>query len=182
MTLEEKIDEFRSFIIDDIEAAINGNANYLAALGLASYTEFLGGLYRCDHSQGNARKNYNKGLEKLGDQYDRLLQSHGDVLYPKIRCGLVHEYFIKGTAQVSNKEESPNGCGIVYDNNIMFFYVSVYFEHFLEAIRKYIDDMKDDNNLEDYFLGTWRTPSTTLTKTTSARMPSIPANRNVSSR
>jgi hypothetical protein len=32
------------FMRSDIDAAIQGNANYLAALGLARYTEVLGGL------------------------------------------------------------------------------------------------------------------------------------------
>ena len=40
------LDTFRKFIINnDIPAAINGNANYLAALGLSAYTEIMGGLY-----------------------------------------------------------------------------------------------------------------------------------------
>lgn len=32
------------FMRSDIDAAIRGNANYLASLGLVSYTEVLGGL------------------------------------------------------------------------------------------------------------------------------------------
>jgi hypothetical protein len=40
------LDVFREFVIkNDIPLAINGNANYLAALGLSVYTEILGGLY-----------------------------------------------------------------------------------------------------------------------------------------
>jgi hypothetical protein len=40
------LDTFHKFIINnDIPAAINGNANYLAALGLSAYTEIMGGLY-----------------------------------------------------------------------------------------------------------------------------------------
>ena len=44
-----KVDEFFKeyifgFIYHDIQAAIEGEANYLAALGLVVYTEFMGGL------------------------------------------------------------------------------------------------------------------------------------------
>jgi hypothetical protein len=40
------LDTFHKFIINnDIPAAINENANYLAALGLSAYTEIIGGLY-----------------------------------------------------------------------------------------------------------------------------------------
>lgn len=38
----------RKFIDEDITVAINGNANYLAPLGLCTYKEILGGLYAGD--------------------------------------------------------------------------------------------------------------------------------------
>jgi hypothetical protein len=39
------MDTLKRYMISDIDKAINANANYLAALGLSSYTENLGGLY-----------------------------------------------------------------------------------------------------------------------------------------
>ena len=50
---------FRKFVIEkDIPSAIDGKANYLAALGLSTYTEVLGGLYCGDLSGKN--KDLNK--------------------------------------------------------------------------------------------------------------------------
>ena len=50
---------YRNFIINhDIPEAMLSKSNYLAALGLSTYTEVFGGLYRGDLSQYNGRKNY----------------------------------------------------------------------------------------------------------------------------
>ncbi len=53
---KEYMDTLRDYMFKDIQVAINGNANNLAALGLSTYTENLGGLYcgdlkdnLCDH-------------------------------------------------------------------------------------------------------------------------------------
>jgi hypothetical protein len=42
----EFLDTFRNFVCHDIDKAIAGKSNYLAALGLSVYTEQLGGLYK----------------------------------------------------------------------------------------------------------------------------------------
>ena len=53
------LDMYRNFIINhDIPEAMLSKSNYLAALGLSTYTEVFGGLYRGDLSQYNGRKNY----------------------------------------------------------------------------------------------------------------------------
>lgn len=44
------------FIYHDIQAAIDGNANYLAALGLVAYTEFIGGLINGTLGDSGKRK------------------------------------------------------------------------------------------------------------------------------
>jgi hypothetical protein len=38
------MDTFQNYTFEDIEKAISVSANYLAALGLSTYTENLGGL------------------------------------------------------------------------------------------------------------------------------------------
>lgn len=158
--LEEKIEQFRQYIIHDLEKAVEGEANYLAALGLAVYTEFLGGLYRCTHDYGNAKSNYNEGLGKLGNEYEELYNSQGDAMYYRVRCGLVHEYLIKDTAKVSMSERSPNNCGMVIENNnTICFYVIPYLEDFKQAMEEYINEMRTNESLKNYFLRGWRVAS-----------------------
>ena len=58
------------FMRADIDAAIRGNANYLAALGLVSYTEVLGGLRTGNLGLRNhSSKNFNAFLPYLGKEY-----------------------------------------------------------------------------------------------------------------
>ena len=97
------LDSFRKFVIEnDIPAAIKGNANYLAALGLSSYTEILGGLYCGDLSGKNRDLNqhyisfikdfFHPDYMKVNNDLE-----NGDLkgLYGVVRSGLSHEYFIK---------------------------------------------------------------------------------------
>lgn len=71
------LDTFREFIIDnDIPAAINGNANYLAALGLSAYTEIMGGFYCGDLKAG------------LGNHYISFIQKFFHPDYMKVEANL----------------------------------------------------------------------------------------------
>jgi len=144
-------------MVKDINAAIDGEANYLVALALSSYTEFLGGLYRCRIREGQAKKNYNHGLKKLGGEYIRLLDGHGSDVYSRVRCGLVHEYFIKGLAKVWMSEPAPTDCGIEFGSDgSINFYVVQYFDDFQRAIDEYIRQLNKNKRLKDYFLSKWK--------------------------
>ncbi len=48
---EDKIDKLEKFMVKDIQAAIDGEANYLGALGLSTYTENLGGFLNGNFEQ-----------------------------------------------------------------------------------------------------------------------------------
>ncbi len=160
-TLEEKTKEFKHFTIDEIDKVIGAKANYLAALGLSAYTEFLGGLYRCKLEDREVKNNYNEGLKKLGSEYHALLNNHGDDIYKRIRCGLVHEFFIKGTIAIIWLENSNCKCGIEIDfKGDINFYPRRYLDDFNRAIDTYIGIMKKDMNLQNYFLHKWRAGST----------------------
>src|SRR5678815_767764 len=74
-----------------------GGGNFLAALGLLSYTEFGGKLkFNCKKPNGteHASENFNRFFDELGHGYAKL-RSSGHNVYDTFRCGLAHEYFIK---------------------------------------------------------------------------------------
>jgi hypothetical protein len=48
--IREFVKTFKDFVYHDVDNAILGKANYLAALGLSAYTEQLGGLYNGNFS------------------------------------------------------------------------------------------------------------------------------------
>ena len=116
----EYMDTIRDYIFKDIQTAIDGNANYLAALGLATYTENLGGLY-CGDLQGNLGDHYmsfiNNYFHQCYGKVDIQLKASGITsrkhpMYEIVRSGLVHEYFMK-TESIVTIGASNATCGIM---------------------------------------------------------------------
>ncbi len=101
----------RDRIDDDIKVAMKGGATFLAILGLSVYTETLGGFIRNKFVQGESRKNYEAGLRKMGAKYGELLKSEYDP-YVNIRCGLVHEFFVKKTVLINPRIDPPTDPGL----------------------------------------------------------------------
>jgi hypothetical protein len=142
------MDTIRKYMFDDIQTAILGSANYLVALGLSIYTENLGGLY-CGDLQTGLGKHYisfiNDYFPKCYTQTDNQLKasSKGD-LYGIVRCGLVHEYFMKAESSVTIGGASQASCGIIYDPSkqpSLVFVVDKYFEDFKKAFSSYYEDL-----------------------------------------
>ena len=137
---------YRNFIINhDIPEAILSKSNYLAALGLSTYTEVFGGLYRGNLAEGNGKKNYNAFIKDFFhldymDVNARLQKDGLKGLYGAVRSGLVHEYLMKETSIVVMHPRRPMNCGIIYDpKNIhkITFVVQQYFQDFAKAFHDY---------------------------------------------
>jgi hypothetical protein len=128
--------------LDDFKAAVQpfgiplGGANFLAAMGLLSYTEFAGKLkYGSDY----ASTNFNCFFDDLGAGYKQFRASCPKV-YDIFRCGLVHEYLPKATCDIhmSRKPDKPVGIG-VEPSGQYYFVVETYFEdlkHALDQLEK----------------------------------------------
>jgi hypothetical protein len=118
----------------EIDSARGGQAagNFLCALALLCYTEVLGGIQRNTLAPGNGRQNFECFFRELGPGYEQLLDDGFDV-YELFRCGMAHEYLIKGRATVSMlKGVEP--CGIaVTPKGHYYFTVERYFEDFRAA-------------------------------------------------
>lgn len=101
------------YIYHDTRKAIDNGLNYLTALGLMSYTEYIGSLMP-SYSSGLAtttdmrgkRANFYKFYYRMGKDYilfDRhLKQTFGDNngVYTLYRGGLSHAYFIGGNLKI----------------------------------------------------------------------------------
>lgn len=108
---------FKGYIENDIQVAISGGANYLAALGMFSYIEFLGGLLTGESGlPSKAGSNFAAAINLFPPEYQVLnssLKVHGEAdkeftgIYDVLRCGLVHEYIPKGGAVIMNKPNGP---------------------------------------------------------------------------
>lgn len=136
-------DEYEfGFMRSDIDAPIRRNANYLAALGLVTYTEIMGGLRTGDLGiKRTSAANFNAFLPYLGTDYE-LLKTQGIDIYSLVRCGLVHNYFIKGDSTMWMRANAP--CGIIASSNgPTYFIVNVYRDHFFSGATKFRDAILD---------------------------------------
>ena len=159
------INKIESFMVNDIQAAIGGRANFLAALGLLDYTEILGGIV-----SGNlihAPKDWNKedNFKAFLPYLDKLYQSsnkkpYQDLdkqlktgIYGKIRSGLVHQYLLNQPGEVRMTERPGDDCSISVDviNGSITFVVQRYFFDFRAGLTEYKKDLveRQEQNLLD---------------------------------
>jgi len=127
---------------DDFKAAVQpfrippGGANFLAAMGLLSYTEFVGKLKYNEKKNGRdyASGNFNRFFDNLGLGYKQFRASCCPDVYNKFRCGLVHEYLPKATCDIHmvKKPDKPIGIGVERSGQY-YFVVETYFEDFKRA-------------------------------------------------
>jgi hypothetical protein len=167
MTNEEARNEFdrlfRNFIPNDIRRALDdAKANYLAALGLLSYTEILGGFISGNGARtGHAARNFKAALQRFPSEYglvDKALvvidadgkQQTG--IYSIVRCGLVHEYGVKAPSIVyasSDGVAKPDryGVAVVTENGRRVIEINCheYARDFQVAVDSVWADLAADN-------------------------------------
>lgn len=128
----------------ELDWALRGAAANLAALGLVAYTEFLGGIVTGDLGvDRSSARNFRAFLPYLGSDYEDLALRVD--IYNVVRCGLAHEYFIKGESTVWPRASAP--CGIVSSaDGPTYFIVSVYRDHLFTGARKLRDEILEDHS------------------------------------
>jgi hypothetical protein len=160
------------FIFRDIETAINGRANYLAALGLVAYTEFMGGLIDGTLGQtGKSKQRFYSFWRRMGPPYQSLQTQRALVkIYSHVRSGLVHSYFISQASIVKMSIGDGHGenCGleVIEPGGKVMFIVERYFADFKAACQSYYEELvvtKDEPQLrafEQAVAGQWFTQGT----------------------
>ena len=126
-----------------MEAARPANHTTLTS-GLAEIDAFFndyvygfiaGDVQRGTLARGEGRANFEAFFAALGPAYDAL-QKGGLDAYSVFRCGMAHEYFVKGEATVAMlKGVEPAGIAQA-PNGRYFFCVERYFEDFIAAARR----------------------------------------------
>lgn len=155
------------FICNDIRKAIDSGLNYLTALGLLSYTEFIGSLMpqfssnlaTTANMRGN-KANFYKFYYRLGRDYilfdKRLVEWLGgqNGVYTVYRGGLSHAYFIGGNLKIGTirynlssvvAKTSNSSMGFTKEGKLGFA-TEKYFSVFLDVVsffRKKISEEKD---------------------------------------
>ncbi len=148
MEPEEFIEEIvKKLMYDDIEEAIKGKANFLAALGLMAYTEFMGKLITGDTGSSSYNKpNFEEFIELFPEEY----KEHRYYLW-NMRNNLVHDYIVK-KVRINNNPDDPKGehdyelsCALF--NNEGEFNVNQYFKDFKKAVEKYLEKVHSDTKI-----------------------------------
>lgn len=155
------------FIYNDIRKAIDSGLNYLTALGLLSYTEFIGSLMPQFSSNlatttgmRGKKANFYKFYYRMGTDYilfDRRLTewlgNHNGV-YTVYRGGLSHAYFIGGNLRIGTArynlssvvaKTSNQSMGFTQEGKLGFA-TERYFSDFLDVVsffRKKIIEEQD---------------------------------------
>ena len=82
--------------------------------------------------------------------YEFLLTSESHDIYHRVRCGLVHTYFIKGASRVKiNAGSATTGLTLNRDTSITFAVKRYYTDYFKAAI-DYRDALEAGNKIEDF--------------------------------
>lgn len=162
MENKEKIKNFFNeyifgYIKSDIERELNlvkageNAGNYLMALGLMCYTEFLGSLMTGEKN-GFSKENFNNFLYFMGEEYEaadiQFNNIYGEGIYSLFRCGLVHEFFIKKRSLVSIYRNGE-GIGLGISENRLTIAVSKYFDDFLSASERFYNSLMKANDADD---------------------------------
>ncbi len=169
------LDYFHTYIqgaiYPEIERCIQVGADNVVALALLSYTEYLGGLISGTLGlNGKSRLNFKKALEYFPTEYNDIdsslnmeytdengkRQTKKKGIYDVFRCGLAHEYFIKGFPIIYNNPDGHTNehIGILrkehiiefpvetglrpYPSRYLEFHANEYFRDFKAAVGKII--------------------------------------------
>lgn len=150
------------FIFNDIERSIHAGTNFLTALGPMSYTEFVGGLMSCNAGQrGHAERNFYEAYNRLGPAYadfDRTVRrrfrkrkTKPRNVYDVIRCGLVHEYFIKKNFVIAQGHQHRGAPGVGWLGNKLVIANDNYFNDFKRMCLAYRHQLACDKAVRNCF-------------------------------
>ena len=118
--------------------------NFLCALGLLCYTEFMGGIVLGSFTIRPLKRRFDAFLDLMGDDYKIFNQTVN--VYDVFRCGLAHEYFVKHNCDIAMlKNDETLGIG-KKPTGEYYFVVERYFEDFSNACRQLYTQMMTKPN------------------------------------
>ena len=117
----------------EIDLARGGDEGgcFLSALGLVSYTEFMGNVSL--QGDGSYTKQFKAFFRRMGEDYACLVDDREIDVYRVFRSGLVHSYLAKECeVKMLNDRNYPAGIMVNPDGSYLFV-VEKYFEDFVKA-------------------------------------------------
>ena len=136
MTFEEFFDAYVvNFMLRDVSRELamasrgEDAGNFLAALGLLTYTEVMGSFVPGVGT--GKRQRFDAFFGRLGPCYAAQLPSNPYRVY---RCGMVHSYLVEGRCEISMFDAGTARCGLFKgEDGWHHLIVDRYFEDFVVA-------------------------------------------------
>ena len=133
-------------IVRDLTVAVENGCNYLAALALICWSEFIGRqMARTRGEPEGTNFDCFKRFVTGGMGYD--LGPSAGAVYGAFRDGLVHEFFIKGrdpavATELHTLDPATRFPGLAFDPNggLRVFFVRQYFQDFEAALRRWLGE------------------------------------------
>ncbi len=122
----------RADIQREIDLARSGDSggNFLAALGLLCYTEFMGSMVT--KGRGSYTKMFRTFFRMMGEEYRQLIDEKDIDVYRVFRSGMAHAYFAKDCDIKMLDNDYLAGIVVEQDGEYLFI-VEKYFEDFMAA-------------------------------------------------
>lgn len=127
----------------DLARAGKGGGNFLSALGLLCYTEFMGTMLL--KGKGTGRERFDAFFREMGEAYRQLIDKRNLNVYHKFRGGMAHVYFVTNCDIAMLNNNYPAGIIIKPDGKYLFI-VEKYFEDFMDACKRLVNNMVTDQN------------------------------------
>ncbi len=137
------------WIQTDVERclALDPGPNFLVALVLSEYTEIMGGFVSgelCNPTK--CRSNYQAFLQFMGSYYVNL-DSQID-MYKNVRCGLSHQYFVKGPSTIAWRKSSPSQKGLYLSGDRVVLNCEAYYDNWKSGTQSYVNSLATDQLLQ----------------------------------
>ena len=121
----------------DLAHVNDSGGNFLAALGLLCYTEFMGKIVL--KGKGSYTKQFKAFFCLMGEDYKQLFDEKEVDVYKIFRCGMANTYFAGDCDIKMFNNDYPAGI-IIKPEGKYIFIVEKYFEDFMNACEKVYDD------------------------------------------
>jgi len=125
----------------DLSHSEKVGSGLLIALGLISYTEFMGKILL--KNDGSYTKQFRSFFRLMGEEYAKLVDNKEIDVYTFFRSGLVQSS-LSGNCEIQMIDENAVAGIILRDDGSFVFIIEKYFDDFLKACRKLQDDMLSD--------------------------------------
>ncbi len=137
---EQYLGTLEAYWFRDFDVAIAGGTNYLAALGLITCTEFMGGLILGTLGEsrpaGAVEQRIFAAWKRMGPHYSQFAVE-GSRFSDWIRNGLTHTYFMKVESAVAMHGLDSTPGLLIQDDGRLFFVVTSYARDFRRMFDEY---------------------------------------------